>query len=85
MITQAARRPWVSPPSIGHADADPVAFAGPGPGQGVTVSGCAGQAACSSPVMATVTPRAFRPWMWLRIFLSRMMRLAWKSRAEVTV
>src|SRR5437879_6270958 len=34
------------------------------------------QAACSSPVMAMVRPRACRPRMWLRIFLSRLMRLA---------
>jgi hypothetical protein len=45
----------------GRADRDPAAVAGSGPGQGVAVSGCAGQAACSSSVMATVTPRAFRP------------------------
>jgi hypothetical protein len=49
--------------------------AGSGPGQDVTVSSCAGQAACSSSVMVTVTPRAFRTWMWVRIFLSRLMRL----------
>ena len=65
----------------GRADADPAAVGGSGPGQGVTVSGCAGQAACccSSSVMATVTPRAFRAWMWVRIFLSRLVRLACQS------
>ena len=44
-----------------------------------TVSGCAGQAACSSPVMATATPRAFRAWRWVRIFLSRLVRQACQS------
>src|SRR5271157_3245440 len=39
----------------GRADAGPAAVAGSGPGQGVTVSGCAGQAAWSSSVMATAT------------------------------
>ncbi len=65
--------------ACGRADAGPAAVAGSGPGQGVTVSGCAGQAACSSSVMATVTPRAFRPWMWVRIFLSRLVRRACQS------
>ena len=64
---------------IGHADADPAAAACSGPGQGVTVSGCAGQAACSSSVTVTVRPRARRPRMWLRIFLSRLMRVACQS------
>ena len=59
---------------------DPVAVRGAGPGQGVrAAAGCWVQAACSSSVMATVTPRASRPRMWLRIFLSRLMRRACQS------
>jgi len=68
-----------SPQVCGHADGGPAAVAGSGPGQRVTVSGCAGQAACSSAVMATVTPRACRPWMWVRvlwIFAARGERTA---------
>ena len=34
---------------------------------------------------SAVTSRAFRPRMWVRIFLSRLVRLAVEVRAEVTV